>query len=63
MLVFEKRLNAFTSDAQSVIQKMIDSNAAMFHLAGLLKFSLPIFKYIPTPKWRRLVKAEDYFYM
>jgi len=61
-LVFEKHLGAFDSKPAESIQKMIDANSVMFHLSGLLKFSLPLFKYISTPKWRRLVKAEDYFY-
>lgn len=62
MLVFEKHLGAFQSGPTSNIQKMIEANTEMFHLSGLLKFSLPLFKYVSTPKWRRLVKAEDYFY-
>uniref|UniRef100_A0A915LD78 Class II aldolase/adducin N-terminal domain-containing protein n=1 Tax=Romanomermis culicivorax TaxID=13658 RepID=A0A915LD78_ROMCU len=63
MLVFEKRIGSFKDDQDKFAEKMIESNSVMFDLSGLLKFSIPIYKYLPfTPKWRRLVKAEDYFY-
>jgi len=61
MLVFEKRLGAFDANIAN-IQKIIDSNWTMFDISGKLKFSLPLYQILPTPKWKKLVEAEDFFY-
>lgn len=63
MLVFEKRLGSLSGGAaEDWAERLIDANSDMFRLTGILKFSLPIYRYIPTPKWRKLVAAEDYVY-
>jgi len=61
MLVFDKRLGCLNEeDAWS--QMMVSANAEIFRLSGDLKLSLPLYKFISTPKWRKLVAAEDRFY-
>ena len=31
-------------------------------MSGILKLSMPFYKLVATPKWRRLVESEDAFY-
>ncbi|XP_021930388.1 probable cytochrome P450 CYP44 isoform X8 [Zootermopsis nevadensis] len=63
VVCFETRLGCLSgSDNEERAQAMVNANKVMFHLSGLLKFSLPVYKYISTPKWRKLLEAEDFFY-
>jgi len=50
------------SEAEERAQQMVDANKTIFKLSAQLKFSLPIYKYITTPKWKKLVDAEDLFF-
>lgn len=60
MVCFDKRLGYLDGGEQeAVIEKVIEANRTIFYLSGLLKFSLPIYKYVLTPKWRKVVQAED----
>lgn len=63
-LVFDKRLGCLEagSSAEDWSKMMVEANAEIFKLSGDLKLSLPLYKYVTTPKWRRLVQAEDRFY-
>nr|QGQ60786.1 CYP44 [Eurytemora pacifica] len=63
-LVFDRQLDCLTTGSamESWAKNMVEANAEIFKLSGDLKLSLPIYKYLSTPKWRRLVAAEDSFY-
>lgn len=63
MVCFEKRLGAMSGgEAEAECQALIESNKKIFLIGGQLKFALPFFKLITTPKWKQLVAAEDFFY-
>eukprot|EP00094_Tigriopus_californicus_P000302 TCALIF_00292-PA protein Name:"Similar to cyp-44A1 Probable cytochrome P450 CYP44 (Caenorhabditis elegans)" AED:0.20 eAED:0.20 QI:0/0/0/1/0.6/0.33/6/0/425 len=63
-LVFDHRLGCLASntDDEEFGRQMVEANASIFKLSGLLKLSMPFYKYASTPKWRQLVRAEDFFY-
>lgn len=42
-------------------EQVISANRSVMRASFRLKFSLPVYKYISTPNWRRLVEAESYF--
>ena len=64
LLVFDKRIGCLEngSDGEALGRRMVAANATVFKLAGILKLSTPIYKHVTTPKWREMVKAEDYLY-
>ncbi|XP_023703476.1 probable cytochrome P450 CYP44 isoform X3 [Cryptotermes secundus] len=63
IVCFEMRLGCLSGNLEEErAQAMVNANKVMFNLSGQLKFSLPLYKYIFTPKWKKLVEAEDFFY-
>jgi hypothetical protein len=63
IVCFEMRLGCLNGGLEEErAQEMINANKVMFHLSALLKFSLPVYRYISTPKWKKLLEAEDFFY-
>ncbi|CAG7828568.1 unnamed protein product [Allacma fusca] len=61
MVCFEKSLGCLDKN-ETTADRMIKANRDIFILGGILKFALPIFKYIATPKWKKFLEAEDFFY-
>ncbi|XP_041347656.1 probable cytochrome P450 CYP44 [Gigantopelta aegis] len=64
MTCFEKRLGYLhgREDNSDEGQKMVDSNTTLFCQSAKLKYSLPLYRIFPTPKWKKLTEAEDYFF-
>uniref|UniRef100_A0A1I7YHL0 Cytochrome P450 CYP44 n=1 Tax=Steinernema glaseri TaxID=37863 RepID=A0A1I7YHL0_9BILA len=62
LLIFEKRLGVFTEEAGQWADDLIETNRNIFILSGDLAYSLPLYRYISTPKWKKFVKFEDAFY-
>ncbi|XP_074643631.1 putative cytochrome P450 CYP44 isoform X2 [Tubulanus polymorphus] len=62
MTCFERRLNCLNAASDSDFQKMIDANDTLFKISRKLNFSLPFYRYFPTPAWRKLLQVEDFFY-
>lgn len=63
IVCFEMRLGCMNGGAEEErAQAMVNANKVMFNLSAQLKFSFPLYKYIFTPKWKKLVEAEDFFY-
>ncbi|XP_049783975.1 probable cytochrome P450 CYP44 isoform X3 [Schistocerca cancellata] len=62
-ICFGRRLGClYGGEMEKVAQKIIDANKEVFQLSAILKFSLPMYKYFRTPKWKRITEAENFIY-
>jgi hypothetical protein len=43
-------------------EQLIKANIDIFELSARLKFSVGLHKYFTTPKWKRFLAVEDFFY-
>ncbi|CAB3374890.1 Hypothetical predicted protein [Cloeon dipterum] len=60
---FERELGCLDEgEGEKQAQLMVDANKLIFKISGELKFSLPLYKLVSTPKWKKLVQAEDLFF-
>ncbi|XP_075230653.1 putative cytochrome P450 CYP44 [Lycorma delicatula] len=60
IICFDRRLGSLDrNDGEYQADAVLDANKTVFIMSAYLKFSLPIYKYITTPRWKKLVKAED----
>ncbi|KAK7102449.1 probable cytochrome P450 CYP44 [Littorina saxatilis] len=58
-IAMEERKNFFTTNSEKA-EKWIEAQTAIMREAGLLRYALPWYRFMPTPKWKNLVKAEEY---
>ncbi|KAF8354278.1 cyp-44A1, partial [Pristionchus pacificus] len=61
LIVFEKRLGALSNKIDWA-DKMVDLNKQIFRLSAKMKFGIPVYEYVMTPNWWKMVKMEDKFY-
>lgn len=64
MVCTEREFGALSGgESETLADRMIDANRAIFRQSAKLKFAaVPLYRYISTPTWRRLVQSEDFFY-
>jgi hypothetical protein len=61
IVCFEMRLGCWNGGLEEErAMAVVNANKVMFNTSALLKFSLPVYKYISTPKWKKFIEAEDF---
>ncbi|GMR60196.1 hypothetical protein PMAYCL1PPCAC_30391, partial [Pristionchus mayeri] len=61
LIVFEKRMGALSNNVEWA-DRMVGLNKKIFQLSAKMKFGIPVYEYLMTPNWWRMVKMEDKFY-
>ena len=59
-ITFDTRLGFMDESGHQAAEKIIHSNSEVFGLSTKLFFSLPFFKYVPTPSIKKIYKCEDF---
>lgn len=63
MCCFERSLGSLDGGAdEAMAQRLVETNIEIFKLSAELKFSLRLYRYFATPKYKKLHQLEDYFY-
>ncbi|XP_065208533.1 probable cytochrome P450 CYP44 [Planococcus citri] len=57
-ICFNKRLGYLCGPNEALGRKMVQANKTVFRTGALLKFALPFYNYVRTPKWTRQVECE-----
>lgn len=60
LVCYDTRLGSLDrNDGERLAESVIRANLTVFVMSAYLKFSVPVYKYITTPRWKKLVEAED----
>lgn len=59
-ICFDKRLGYLCGPNEALGRKIVKANEIVFHLGAVLKFSLPFYNIIQTPKWKKFVENEHF---
>ncbi|XP_065208532.1 probable cytochrome P450 CYP44 [Planococcus citri] len=57
-ICFDKRLGYLCGNNEDLGRKIVKANEIVFSLGALLKFSLPFYNFIKTPKYTKIVESE-----
>ncbi|XP_045117691.1 probable cytochrome P450 CYP44 isoform X2 [Portunus trituberculatus] len=63
MCCFEKSIGCLNGGAgEDWSQRLVETNLKIFQLSAEMKFSLRLYRFFKSPKYRSLLSLEDYFY-
>ncbi|XP_063887167.1 probable cytochrome P450 CYP44 isoform X1 [Scylla paramamosain] len=63
MCCFEKSLGCLNGGVdEDLSQKLVETNLKIFQLSAEMKFSLRLYRYFKSPKYKTLSSLEDYLY-
>ena len=63
MICFETPLGSFDGgEKEEQANKLLKANRDIFQITADLKFSLRLYRFFKTPKYKKLLNLEDFFY-